>query len=240
MQRFIAALLSATVVGIASASAADLPVKAPPLPVVTAYNWTGCYLGAQAGYGWGRDSDHETVTATGVTSIFSPLNSASLSGGKLGGYLGCNWQMPGSAFVFGVEGDGEWANDKGSTNFHTPAPPDYYNAKIRWDGSLRGRVGYAFNNVLLYATGGVAFANINEQDVVGGGAPSTSNSSTRTGWTLGAGLDFAFAPRWIARVEYRYADYGTYSYHPVVFGGFTENHKVTDNTIRFGIAYKFF
>ena len=67
-----------------------------------------------------------------------------------------------------------------------------------------------------------------------------SNSTTRTGWTLGAGLDFAFAPSWIARVEYRYADYGTYSYRPVVFPGFTENHKITDNTIRFGLAYKFF
>lgn len=240
MCRFVAGLLGATAIGIVSASAADLPVKAPPPPIVPMYNWTGCYVGGQVGYGWGTDSDSETVTATGVPSPFSPATDANPNGAKLGGYVGCNWQVPASAFVLGVEGDGEWAGLKDSTVFTgTGVPADSYEASIRWEASLRGRVGYAFDRALLYATGGVAFANVNEHDAVGGG-PSTDNASTRTGWTLGLGLDYAFTPNWIGRVEYRYADFGTFSYQPVVFPAFTENHKITENVIRFGLAYKFY
>jgi len=241
MSRLITALLGATALGIVSASAADLPFKAPPPPMVPVYSWSGCYIGGQVGYGWGTDSDNETITATGATSPFTPGTDAKPNGAKLGGYLGCNWQMPGSGFVAGIEGDGEWAGLKDSTVFsNTGVPADSYEAKIRWEASLRGRIGYAFGPVLPYLTGGLAFANVNEHDAVGGTALASDNSSTRTGWTLGAGFDYAFTPNWIGRVEYRYADFGTFSYTPSVFPGYTENHKITENVVRFGLAYKFY
>lgn len=224
-----------------AALAADMPVKAPvykaPSPVL--YNWSGCYIGGQVGYAWARDRDTETNSVTGVQTIFSPVDTASVNGPKAGGYLGCNWQT--SAFVLGVEGDGEWAHLKGSANYiNTGVPPDFYETTIRSQASVRGRVGYAaFDRTLLYVTGGVAFANVNEHDEVGGVGTSNDNSATRTGWTLGGGVDYAFTGNWIARIEYRYADFGKFSYNPPVFGAVTETHKITENAVRVGLAYKF-
>jgi outer membrane immunogenic protein len=230
----------AAVTAASTAFAADLPAPAYKAPVVAPvlFSWTGCYVGGQVGYAWGRDSDNEVFTATGAASPFSPASAATPNGAKVGGYLGCNYQT--GAFVFGVEGDGEWANLKASTTFsNTGAAPDFYNTKVDAQGSFRGRIGYAFDRVLLYATGGVAFANIDQQDVVGATGVFTDNSTTRTGWTVGGGLDYAFTNNLIGRVEYRYADFGTFSYVPAVFPAFTENHKFTENAVRLGLAWKF-
>jgi len=237
MRRVVVALLGAACIS-AAANAADLPVKAPPAPPPSYFSWTGCYIGGDVGIVWARDRDNEVITATGAPSPFSPTDSAKPDGVKLGGYLGCNWQFA-PQFVLGVEGDGEWTSAKGSANFVTPAPPDFYETKIRAEGSVRGRIGYAFDHVLFYVTGGVAFADINEHDQVGVTGTSTDNSTTRAGWTIGAGFDYAFTANWIGRIEYRYADFGTFSYVPVVFAAFTENHKITENVVRIGLAYKF-
>ncbi len=225
--------------GSASALAADMPLKAPPVAPPPAFSWTGCYIGGEIGYAWARDRDTETVLATGAPSPFSPAGAANVNGPKAGGYVGCNWQV--QAFVFGVEGDGEWANLKGSADYTaTGFPPDFYETTIRWQGSVRGRIGYAFDRVLLYATGGVAFARINEHDQVGAvPALFTDNASTRTGWTAGAGLEYAFTNHWIGRVEYRYADFGTFSYTSAVFAAFQESHRITESAARIGLAFKF-
>jgi outer membrane immunogenic protein len=224
--------MSIAVVG--GASAADLYTKAPP-----PFSWTGCYLGGQVGYAWGRDFDSEVATATGLPSGFTPANAATPTGFKGGGYLGCNYQT--GAFVFGVEGDVEGANVKGSTTFtNTGTPADFYETKINSEASIRGRIGYAVDRALLYVTGGVAFAHVNEHDVVGA-TPTvfSDNATTKSGWTVGGGIDYAFTGHWIGRIEYRYADFGTFSYVPTVFPAFTENHKLTENVIRAGLAYKF-
>lgn len=243
MRKLVAATLSTMALSVGSAVAADLPVRVPvsqPPLIVPVYNWSGCYLGGQIGYAWAEDSNRETVTATGATSLFTPATNAKPRGGKLGSYLGCNWQVPASAVVVGLEGDIDWASMSDTVNFtNTGAPPDHYETKIRWQGSVRGRLGYAFNRLLVYAAGGFAFANINEHDVTGATGIATDNSSTRSGWTVGAGLDWAFAGNWVARIEYRYADFGTFSYNPAVFAGFTENHDITENAVRIGLSYKF-
>ncbi len=217
--------------------AADLPVKAPIAVPPPPYSWTGCYIGGEVGYAWGRDRDNETVIATGAPSPFSPADSARVTGPKLGGYVGCNWEY--QRFVFGVEADAEWADLKGSANYVTPAPSDFYETTVKWQGSARGRIGYAFDRVLLYATGGVAFAHINEHDQVGVTGAFTDNSTTRTGWTAGAGIDFAITNNLIGRIEYRYADFGHFSYNPIVFAAFNENHRFTESAIRLGLAWKF-
>lgn len=240
MRRLQCALLAAVAaVGFASiASAADMPMKARPMaPAV--YDWTGCYIGGQVGYAWARDQNSETVTATGAASIFSPVNSATPSGGKLGGMLGCNWQVAG-AWVVGLEGDFEWAGINGGSVVYANTVNDRYETKIRSEGSVRGRVGYAFDRFLAYATGGLAFANIQNVYTPTGGTPVETFSKTRSGWTLGAGLEYAFAPKWTARVEYRYADFGRNTDLPVTtYAGFTESHRLTESAVRLGIAYKF-
>lgn len=240
MQLKVASLLvAATTFGAAqSASAADMPMKAPMAPYAAPYSWTGCHVGGDVGIVWARDRDNEVATASGAASPFSPADAAKPNGAKLGGYLGCDWQFA-SRFVAGIEGDLEWTSAKGSADFVTPAPSDFYETKIRSEGSIRGRIGYAFDRALFYVTGGVAFANINEHDQVGTTGAFTDHSTTRSGWTIGTGVDYAFAANWIGRVEYRYADFGTFNYVPSVFPAFTENHKITENAVRIGIAYKF-
>jgi outer membrane immunogenic protein len=226
------------------AFAADLPnIKGPPsyVPPAQTYSWSGCYVGGDVGYAWGRDSDHEVATATGATSFFNPAGAATPNGVKVGGLLGCNLQVSGP-FVLSIEGDGEWADLRGIADYtNTQIPPDFYQSRIDAEGSVRPRIGYAFNNVLFYATGGVAFAGITEHYVANGVTPSISSdiSSTRTGWTVGGGLDYMIAPNWIASVEYRYSDFGTFRTSPAVFPAFTENHRITENAVRVGISYKF-
>jgi outer membrane immunogenic protein len=235
---FIKAMAAAALAAASlSAQAADMPIK--PRPPET-FNWGGCYLGGSLGYAWGRDFDIETVTATGLLSGSSPTDSANANGVKLGGYLGCNWLM-GGPWVIGAEGDGEWANLRGTTTFPNTGPPsDFYDTHIDDQSSIRGRIGYLLEpRLIVYATGGAAFASIKEHDVLAATGAFTDNSATRTGWTLGAGLDYALTDRWIGRVEYRYANFGTFSYNPAMFGPVTESHKTTENAFRLGLAYKF-
>jgi len=243
MKRISLAVASALVLGGSAAQAADMALKAPPPPPAPIFSWTGCHLGADVGFAWATDKDRETVTATGAASIFSPFptNTARPDGAKVGGYLGCDYQFSGG-FVIGLEGDAEWADITSiGTNFiNTGIPADHYNTRIRSEASVRGRLGYGFNSALFYVTGGGAWANVNETDVIGATGVSQSDSSTRGGWTVGAGVDYAFSNNVIGRIEYRYADFGTFSYAPtLVFPAFTEHHRITENVIRAGLAYKF-
>jgi outer membrane immunogenic protein len=243
--------LAATTALITPVLAADLPApnspvyyKAPPPPV---FSWSGCYIGADVGGGFVRDSDHEH-TAAGGASPFSPAptNTANPGGVIGGGYLGCNYQFS-SHVVIGAEGDGQFAGIRGGTaQFPGSAPPglpnDFYETRSNAQGSIRGRLGYGFDRVLLYATGGVSFAQITEHDVQGfGPLAGTFNdtSTTRTGWTVGGGLEYAFLNNLIGRVEYRYSDFGTFSYSPPIFAPFVENHRITENQVLVGLSYKF-
>jgi outer membrane immunogenic protein len=223
-----------------SAQAADMPVKAP-VKAPAGPMWAGCYLGGALGYAWARDFDAERDSVTGVLSGVSPTDSANANGVKAGGYLGCNWQVAGP-FVIGAEGDLEWADARGTATFPNSGPPlNFYETRIDSQSSIRGRIGYALDSMLLYVTGGVASAHLTEHDVLAATGAFNDNSTTRTGWTLGAGVDYAVTARWLARIEYRYANFGTFSYNTAVFGlpPSAENHRITENAIRLGLAYKF-
>jgi outer membrane immunogenic protein len=228
--------LTAVNTAIAAALPSSPSYKAPTS--TPAFNWKGCYAGVQGGYAWGRDSDDESIAATGMPSNFTPAGAASPDGATIGGYAGCNWQV--SAFVLGLEGDGEYVDAKDSNTYrNTGPPPDFYETTIRSQWAIRGRTGYAIDRLLLYFTAGIAFADINEHDQAGVTGQSTDNSTTRRGWTVGSGLDYAFVNNLIGRIEYRYADFGRFGYTPAVFSGFTEKHSVTESAIYFGLAYKF-
>src|SRR5258706_14826603 len=106
--------------GISAATAADMAVKARPIPVVAPYSWTGCYVGVEGGGSWGRDRSVSNGTNNGVANgTLGALKTASdISGGLVGGTLGCNYQV--NQWVFGIEGDGSWSDERGSSSLVPP------------------------------------------------------------------------------------------------------------------------
>ena len=207
-----------------SASAADMPTKAPMAPLPFAYNWTGFYVGINGGGGWGRSTQTD---AAGVTS-----GSYNQSGGLVGGTVGYNWQM--TNWVLGLEADWDWANIDGSTNPVVCAAPGCF-TDLRSIGTVRPRLGYAWDRWLLYVTGGLAWGDIKAgQDSC---TPSTlCGSNTELGWTIGAGIEAFLIPKWTVKLEYLYADLGNHVYYtPAIPVSATE--KV--NLVRAGLNYHF-
>jgi outer membrane immunogenic protein len=189
------------------AAAADmvtqpLPPYAPP-PVPSAlYSWTGGYVGINAGYDFGK-----------VDNL--PLKPRGVLGGVQGGY---NWQT--GQFVLGAETDLQLTSAD-----DTFAPYQFSNP---WFGTLRGRVGWGFSNVLLYGTAGLAYGT-GKLNVAG-----LSETHTDLGWTAGGGVEVGLTPHWSAKVEYLYFDLGNQSY--VLTG---TNNSLTASLLRFGINYRF-
>jgi outer membrane immunogenic protein len=185
----IAATLALTAVGQARAADLATPMKAPE-PI---YNWTGIYLGANGGYGFGG-SDWTDSVSGGSTGVFS------ISGFLFGGTLGANLQT--GSFVFGVEADGDWADTSGAGTFTAASfCAGGCDTTSTWLATVRGRVGYAFDRFLVYGTAGVAFG-----DVRAGFSNDPVSSATETGWTAGAGVEVAVISNWTAKVEYLFVD----------------------------------
>jgi|ERR1017187_474120 outer membrane immunogenic protein len=197
------------------ALAADLPIKAPAYkasPPAALYNWTGCYIGGNAGGGWGHKTFTDLATTPGVSGLI-PASSpeANTSGGVVGGQAGCNYQFA-SNWVVGIEGAGSWANIKGSSDpfFGGKA---VFNAQTNWIAATTGRLGYTQDRWLIYAKGGAAWAGDKYQvPLTFAGRPfDFQGSETRSGWTLGGGIEWAFWQNWSAKIEYAYYDFGTRS-----------------------------
>jgi outer membrane immunogenic protein len=215
-------------------NAADLSMLFKAPPPVPAFSWTGFYIGAEVGYAWGKDTTTEYLTATNTFTGFNPsYNVHSAVGGLYGGY---NYQI--GSVVLGIESDIEAANINGG--FTAPAVGGAGTTRLDWQGSLRGRLGFTADKVLFYGTGGLAFADISHTYTnLITGVPETT-ASLRTGWTAGAGVEVALTPKLLARVEYRFTDYGPYRYDSATsFPGFTGQQEPRFSTIRVGAAYKF-
>jgi len=209
------------------ASAADLAArhytKAPAAPVSPIYNWTGFYVGVHGGYGW---SDEVTTGITGVGTVTT--SSSDLKGGFGGGQIGYNWQLAPS-WIWGIEADAAGASIKYSETIVGFGSAE---SKIRALGSVTGRLGYAVNNALFYAKGGWGWAD-NRVSATIVGVGSASDSQFHSGWTVGGGLEYGFAPAWSAKVEYQYYDFG----HETYFNGLELGAKI--HTIKGGINYHF-
>jgi outer membrane immunogenic protein len=234
MKKLAIGILAATALS-GSALAADMPMKARPLPVVAAYNWTGCYIGVNGGWKGGRFRDESaSVPATtgtiGAGTFTAPadrifLDSFDANSGAAGGQVGCRWQTA-SNWVFGIEGDADWTDLHGTItnrNFGTGTtfvPGDTFDNRARWEASARGIVGRAFDKLLVYGTGGVAFTDVrmgaNFIQTIGvciGGAPciypasAGSSSQVLVGGTIGAGFAYALTKNWEFGAEYRYTRY---------------------------------
>jgi outer membrane immunogenic protein len=214
MQRFVivgAGLLA--MAGVTAAHAADLPARAPytpPPPVVAPiYGWGGFYLGINGGGGSAR----ECYTITSVAGVAVPANSEgchNATGGLAGGQVGYRWQM--ASWAFGVEAQGDWANLKGTNSSLTAIIPYTNRTKVDAIGLFTGQVGYAFSNVLLYVKGGAAVTD-NKYDsfFTGTGVIFNSASETRWGGTVGAGIEFGFAPNLSVALEYDHLFMGSNS-----------------------------
>jgi outer membrane immunogenic protein len=202
MKKFLLATVGVVALGFAApASAADLAArpytKAPPPMVAAYYDWSGFYLGVNGGWGSSRNC-WDAVTLPGVL-VSEGCHDA--TGGVAGGQIGYRWQAGG--WVFGLEAQGDWADLRGSnTSLAFPAT----NIRTRVDafGLFTGQVGYAWNNVLLYVKGGgaVTDSRYDISTVVGNVLLANTGDQTRWGGTVGAGVEFAFAPNWSAGVEY--------------------------------------
>ena len=220
-----------------SALAADLPARQAPAPVfvpMPVFTWTGLYVGAQVGAGWLDDrlSEYDVCAPTCVDRVTG--RSTGVVGG---GHVGYNAQI--GALVIGVEGDFE-GTTLGHTTVYPKSAPDTFSSEIRWQSSVRGRLGYAFDRALIYGTGGAAFADIRHTYREATTPISQSLSDVRTGWTVGGGIEYAVSNNWTARVEYRYADFGTKNDVPAIaFPRFIERHAETVQSVRVGASYKF-
>jgi len=264
------AIFAAAAMGAAltqSALAADLGVRAaPPVyapPAVVAPTWTGVYIGFNGGWGWST-ANNNTLTLSPSTPVGAlgafPVttfggNNGNANGPVFGGQLGYNYQA--GNWVFGVEGDVDGANIRNNNGGAVAVPAlgtlgsGFINAKQEWLASIRGRLGYTWGPGMIYVTGGGAWTGVK----VDGGATIASattiatgtfdQSSTLSGWVVGAGYEWMIAPNWALRGEYLYYGFnnstsgGTLTF-PITGANVTGNTgKLNTSVVRVGLDYKF-
>jgi outer membrane immunogenic protein len=218
MRKICFAIAAALAITAPLARAADLPLKTETTPFSQRFNWTGCYLGGHLGGGFAHKNITDPVQLVqdsflglGSTPDVTTVNP-SPKGVVIGGQIGCDYQFVPS-WVIGIEGAASGSTMKGSTTVGLPlGNPDtaLLQAKTDFLTSVTARIGFAFDNVLLYAKGGAALAG-DRYDVVGSfaGAPfGFTGLENRIGWTAGGGVDWAFSPHWSASLEYDYYGFG--------------------------------
>lgn len=239
---------------VSGASAADMPVKSRSyVEAPQAFSWSGFYLGLHAGYGWGSNNwnfrglvEDPTVTATSL----NPKTN-----GVLGGFqAGANYQL--ASWVFGIEADLAFMHAKGSSDgtvFAGGVPTTLTTtatSQIEWLATFTGRAGYAFDRTLFYVKGGIAAAETKDNFTLS--SPSVfgpqffdlgTKNNTQVGWTIGGGIEHAFAPNWSAKIEYNYVDLGTTSENFNVFGldslTFRQDIEHKLQIVKVGANYRF-
>jgi outer membrane immunogenic protein len=246
-----------------AAQAADLraPYKSPAFVAPAIFDWTGFYAGFNAGYGFGKSDDAVAVTNPGTWFVGAEPAAVAAAGsasqspkGFLGGLqVGYNWQW--GHFVAGLEADFDYMGLKASTTGTAadPAVPgNFYNIsqeiKTTWLGTARPRIGWAFDNFLVYATGGAAVSQIkytsSHSETTTTGAGSATTNPVKLGWVAGIGAEWAWSQRWSVKAEYLYVkmagvstDYGVTS--GVLTGSEGGAASLKMNIARLGVNYRF-
>lgn len=217
------------VVASTGAYAADAITAQEPAPMAVApvFSWGGAYVGGEVGWGWARSKlDNKSG---GQSTEFKP-------NGFIGGvYAGYNFDM-GNNVILGVDGNFDYDNMKKSHDYipNGNAVQTSAETKLQWSGAVRARAGYAVDRFMPYIAGGVAFGGVKNSLNVGGS--SYSSDKTLTGWTAGAGIDYAATDNILLRLEYRYTDFGKKDFG---LGDYNTRGSFKTNDIRLGVAYKF-
>jgi len=252
--RLLVASALATVMVAGAAQAADLPTKAPvyKVPGAAPFSWTGFYIGGHGGYGWGTKewSDFIDPTPANHVSVPGPDTRYHVNGFLAGGQVGYNWQSGWT--VYGVEADASWADIDG----HGKGPAlggsclqqdDGCETKIRALGTIAARLGVAVERSLLYVKGGAAW--VHEKHTTGSHSDpdpdfrwSGTTSETRWGWTIGGGVEYAFAPNWSTKIEYNYLDFGkdrvNFTFTPSQTFAASGDLRQTMHVVKFGLNYR--
>lgn len=237
------ALLSTT------AMAADLPSRrAPPVfvpPPIPAFTWTGFYVGAQAGYEFGKSNGLAYNNRTGALVGANSANENGFIGGGHVGYLFSTQSLPflggfgnnlfGGGLVAGVEGDANYSSARANYLLGTIQN----GSRDDIQGSVRGRLGVSVDRVLFYATGGAAFGGLRNSYT--GAAGFDSFNRTRVGYTVGGGVEYAITNNVSVRAEYRYTDFGSYTSNltNATAGAVNVRQRETDNRVQAGVSYHF-
>jgi high affinity Mn2+ porin len=210
-----------------SAVAADLPLKAPALKTV--YDWTGFYIGGHVGYG-GGSLGPGTNPLPEEGQLFPP-SITGLTGGYQAGY---NKQLA-NHVVLGVEADASFGSPLDAVRL-APSP---FNTTLDYVSTVRGRAGYAFGRWMPYLTGGFAWghSHVNLND--GAGSVFAAPGQIQTGWTAGAGVEFAVSGNWSAKLEYDYIDLGRQTYDLTGFGLPSVSVDPRVNLVKLGLNYRF-
>ncbi len=245
--------------------AADLKAPAYKAPQEL-WSWTGVYVGANAGYSWGRSGTDVTVNNNNTNAVLFTTNSTfDLRGGVVGAQIGVNWQM--GMWVGGFEADLQATGERGSAGFTCPAGvcststavpaaarivSGSISQKIAWFGTLRGRFGLTITpTVLAYGTAGIAYGEVYSDGTlngVGAAGPvfntfSSSDSTVKTGWTAGFGVEARLWDNWTGKFEYLYVDLTRFSATGVLLTNappvnVAYTSRVTDSIVRVGLNYK--
>jgi len=239
----VLALASLCVLGTESGSAADMamPLKTPMVAAPVPFSWTGFYIGGNIGAGWGTNEVTLLANPSIPLAANLPLGTVNPSGFLGGGQIGFNWQT--GWVVWGVEGDFDGADIQGSGACLAVFP---CSSKTNWLATASGRVGgVVLDRILAYVKGGGAWKNTqySASDPLGiefAPGTSTSTTTTRSGWLLGLGVEYAFTPNWTGFIEYDYMDFGSSTVNFATPAG-VYGASITDklSEVKGGVNYKF-
>jgi outer membrane immunogenic protein len=258
----LAAVSQIALVAAGGADAADIQLKAAPRMAAPVYSWTGCYVGAHVGFGWGRHdiSASNFSFGPGGTAI-TATNGLDSSSGVFGGQLGCNYQFSGN-WVVGLQGDFAGSSMSGDVadpwDRIFPGPfPGTIGVKTDWLASVTARLGMTAwdNRALFYVKGGAAFDrnrfdfNRSSYCFAYNGCRDRNPDETRVGWTVGAGAEWVLSsslPNWTAFAEYNYYGFGSDgASYPVGLAGIDARNALASahqdiQTVKVGVNYKLF
>jgi outer membrane immunogenic protein len=230
-------LLLATAISLAFVSQAGAQ-NAAVAALAPMMNWSGCYIGASVGIGRLRDVGHDLFR--GVITREQPIGTQNLESTKFGAFAGCNLQT--GVFVLGVEGDIETSGFRGGADYANTGgpPPDSYTIRSNFQGSVRGRLGLAFDRSMIYATAGTAVARISHIYFQNGNGSTQEFTHDRWGATVGFGLENAFTPNIIGRLEYRYGDFGSVTNTTRIYAaGYQQYQANFEHAVRAAVMFKF-
>jgi outer membrane immunogenic protein len=256
----LAGVAAVTLMGAGAASAADLPRRsqpAAPMAYAPMFTWTGFYVGVNAGYNWSDSASKVRFSNGGL-----PLASAGLlpgsfdvggdgfTGGVQGGY---NYQI--GQFVVGLEADINYVDSKKSQSYVLPAigvvGVSTAQGELEYLGTVRGRLGFAYDRALIYATGGLAYGSVKGSSAFSVPALAATwngaKSDTRTGFAVGGGLEYAFTNNLTGKLEYLYYDLGKKNYTVAASNGaaagtgafYNLSQETKGSIVRAGLNYKF-